>query len=380
MAKELDKYKAKRRFNETPEPSGDAPVKTGALTFVVQKHKARRLHYDFRLAIGGALKSWAVPEGPCLDPKVRRLAVQTEDHPLDYASFEGSIPEGNYGAGTVIVWDRGEWVTLEDPFAAIEAGGIKFRLLGTKLRGGWMLKRIDRDPKNWLLIKERDTEARPLEEYDVLVEEPNSAITGRAVESPLEPAAPVVAKKLKPPEPKKIPGAVAAPKPAKWQPQLAGTASMVPSAAGWVHEIKFDGYRTVVHVDDGAVKLITRNGHDWTDRYVGLADAFKKLPCKSAIIDGEIVVTDARGVSSLNLIEQALSERRRNAFTFYGFDLPYLDGYDLTAATLLDRKHALEALLSAGDRCEVTDPDTATTSKAMARRCSRRPAAWVWKA
>src|SRR5215472_9649156 len=189
MPSGLTAYRAKRRFAETPEPKGglgggDEPI------YVIQKHHARRMHYDLRLEIGGALKSWAVPEGPCLDPKVRRFAKLVEDHPLEYATFEGRIPKGNYGAGTVIVWDRGTWVTLADPEAALAAGEIKFRLAGEKLSGGLMLVRLKDDPTNWLLIKERDPSARPLADYDVLVEEPNSVVTGRPVDEEPEPPKP----------------------------------------------------------------------------------------------------------------------------------------------------------------------------------------------
>ncbi|HEY3889294.1 MAG TPA: DNA polymerase ligase N-terminal domain-containing protein, partial [Caulobacteraceae bacterium] len=166
MPQGIDTYRAKRRFARTPEPQGGATA-SDELIFVVQKHHARRMHYDLRLQIGDTLKSWAVPEGPCLDPKVRRFAKLVEDHPMDYAAFEGRIPDGEYGAGTVIVWDRGTWVTLADPAAAFEAGEIKFRLSGEKLAGGWMLKRLPDDPTNWLLIKERDPAVRPIAEYDV---------------------------------------------------------------------------------------------------------------------------------------------------------------------------------------------------------------------
>ncbi len=186
MANGLEVYRAKRRFAQTPEPRGGAALSDEAI-FVIQKHHAQRLHYDLRLQIGDALKSWAVPEGPCLDPKVRRFAKQVEDHPLEYATFEGRIPAGNYGAGTVIVWDRGTWVTLVDPEEALAAGEIKFRLSGEKLAGGWMLKRLPDDPTNWLLIKERDVAARPLAEFDVVKEQPNSVVTGRPVdEAPVE--------------------------------------------------------------------------------------------------------------------------------------------------------------------------------------------------
>src|SRR5580704_15912948 len=183
----IDTYRAKRRFGETPEPKGAVGASDDPI-YVIQKHHARRMHYDLRLEMGGTLKSWAVPEGPCLDPKVRRFAKLVEDHPLEYAKFEGRIPAGNYGAGTVIVWDRGTWVSVVDPEKALADGEIKFRLAGEKLSGGWMLVRLKDDPTNWLLIKERDPAARPLAEYDVLEAEPNSAVTGRPVDE--EPAPP----------------------------------------------------------------------------------------------------------------------------------------------------------------------------------------------
>lgn len=340
MAKGIETYRAKRRFAETPEPSGGAGASDGR-SFVIQKHHARRLHYDLRLEMGGALKSWAVPEGPCLDPKVRRFAKLVEDHPLEYASFEGRIPAGNYGAGTVIVWDRGTWVTLAEPEAALAAGEIKFRLAGEKLSGGWMLKRLPDDPTNWLLIKERDTAARPLDEYDVLEAQPNSVVTGRPVDE--EPPAPRERAPRK--AAAKIPGALAAPMPPRWRPQLAATADAPPKTAGWIHEIKYDGYRTLVFFDGGAVRLITRNGHDWTARYRALAKAFEKLPCVNAIIDGEVVVQDPRGVTSLDLLERALSDGDSHAMTYFAFDLPFLDGHDLSGARLIDRKTALEGLI-----------------------------------
>src|SRR5579871_5417588 len=180
----LETYRAKRKFNKTPEPRGGG-AGVGDPIFVIQKHHARRMHYDLRLEMGGTLKSWAVPEGPCLDPKVRRFAKLVEDHPIEYAKFEGRIPSGNYGAGTVIVWDRGTWVTLaDDAEKALAEGELKFRLSGEKLSGGWTLVRLPDDPTNWLLIKERDIAARPIGEYDVLEKEPNSVVTGRPVDEP----------------------------------------------------------------------------------------------------------------------------------------------------------------------------------------------------
>ncbi|MGE0044513.1 MAG: DNA ligase D [Hyphomonadaceae bacterium] len=346
---DLAKYRAKRRFSVTPEPTGDAvsPRPAGEPMFVVQKHKARRLHYDFRLEVNGALRSWAVPEGPCLDTKVRRLAVATEDHPLDYGSFEGRIPSGEYGAGVVIVWDTGTFVTLEtDPEAALKKGELKFRLLGEKLRGGWTLVRLAKDPKNWLLIKERDDETRALDDYDVLKEKPRSVISGVSVEELARELPSAEAKPAKKVSPAKIAGAKEAPLPAKAKPQLATQIDDPPSAAGWIHEIKYDGYRTLVRIEDGDVKLITRNGHDWTHRYGRLAAAFKKLDCRSALIDGEVCVQDARGVTNIALLETALSESRDHDLTFFAFDLLHLDGWDLTGAKLIDRKKVLAGLIA----------------------------------
>jgi bifunctional non-homologous end joining protein LigD len=340
MPSSLDSYRAKRRFNKTPEPQGgtggDAPI------FVIQKHHARRMHYDLRLEIAGTLKSWAVPEGPCLDPKVRRFAKLVEDHPLDYASFEGRIPEGNYGAGTVIVWDRGTWVTLaDDPVSALKEGELKFRLSGEKLSGGWTLVRLPDDPTNWLLIKERDIAARPIGEYDVLVEEPNSVVSGRPVDEP-----PPEKKKVARKKASDLPGARKAEMPSRWSPMLASQSDTAPKSRGWIHEIKYDGYRTIVFFDRGKVRLITRNGIDWTQRYGHLAKAFEKLDCTNAILDGEVVVQDPRGMTSIDLIEQAFSEGATHSFTYFAFDLCYLDGYDLTAVPLFARKQALEGLLA----------------------------------
>src|SRR5215469_16811113 len=215
MASGLEKYRAKRRFDSSPEPEG-AGAHGSSPIFVIQKHHARRMHYDLRLEIGGTLRSWAVPEGPCLDPKIRRFAKLVEDHPLDYAGFEGRIPDGNYGAGTVIVWDRGTWVTLSDPDTALAKGELKFRLVGEKLKGGWTLVRLPDEETNWLLIKERDIAARPLSVYDILKEEPNSVISGRPVDEP-----PIARKKAPSIKAESLPGARAAELPQRWSPELA---------------------------------------------------------------------------------------------------------------------------------------------------------------
>lgn len=347
---DLKTYRAKRRFNVTAEPEGgEAPVAGDGPMFVVQKHHARRLHYDFRLEIGGALRSWAVPEGPCLDSKVRRLAVQTEDHPLAYGSFEGRIPSGEYGAGVVIVWDHGTWVTLADDVeAALAAGELKFRLAGQKLRGGWTLVRLKDDAKNWLLIKERDDEVRALGAYDVLKDAPRSVLSGLTVEELAAQSMPAVSAPKNAPRanPAKMPGAKAAPMPALIAPQLATQVDTPPEGEGWIHEIKYDGYRTIARLENGEVKLFTRNKHDWTHRYKPVADALKALDCTSAIIDGEIAVQDARGVTSIALLETALSESKGSELTYFAFDLLYLDGYDLTGAALIDRKAALAGLMA----------------------------------
>ena len=347
---DLKPYRSKRRFGVTAEPEGATDKRSsGEPIFVVQKHAARRLHYDLRLEINGALKSWAVPEGPCLDSKVKRLAVLVEDHPLDYGGFEGRIPSGEYGAGSVIVWDRGTWVTLaDDPMAAIAAGELKFRLAGEKLRGGWTLVRLAKDPKNWLLIKERDDAVRPLAEYDVLIEEPRSVLSGLTVED-LAQAAQASAKPAAKPvrvKPDRIPGAKPADMPARVSPQLATDADEAPEGEGWLHEIKYDGYRTICRIEDGEVRLFTRNKHDWTHRYRAVAESFRQLKCKSAIIDGEMTVQDPRGVTSIALLENALADGRDRDLTFFAFDLLYLDGYDLSAARLVDRKRALAGLIA----------------------------------
>ncbi|MGH6899969.1 MAG: DNA ligase D [Geminicoccaceae bacterium] len=347
----LERYRKKRDFSKSREPPG-GKVAAGTSLFVVQKHAARRLHYDLRLQFGDALRSWAVPNGPSLDPKARRLAVRVEDHPLEYVDFEAQIPKGQYGAGGMIVWDRGTWVPMGDPEEGYRKGTLKFRLSGEKLGGGWTLVRLK--PKdgergdNWLLIKERDPFARSEADGDILEERPESVITGRRVEDLAAPAAPPQAapgRKVRSIRAAAIKGARTASLPREIRPQLASPASRVPDGDDWLHEIKFDGYRTIVRIDGGEVRLLTRTGLDWTDRYGRLAGAFGELPCQQALIDGEIVVQDAQGHSSFSALQDALSEGRTHELTFFAFDLLYLDGYDLTKAPLTLRKRALARLL-----------------------------------
>ena len=347
----LERYRAKRDFTRTPEPPG-GKVTPETSVFVVQKHAARRLHYDLRLQFGATLKSWAVPQGPSLDPAIRRLAVHTEDHPLEYADFEERIPQGQYGAGGMIVWDRGTWIPMGDPEADYRKGTLKFRLSGEKLGGGWMLVRLK--PKegergdNWLLIKERDPFARPGSAAAIVEERPESVLSGRLVEdlaaseAPPEPAR---ARKPRPARPSALQGARKAPLPRTFRPQLASPAARPPEGEEWLHEIKFDGYRTIARIDGDEVRLCTRTGLDWTERYGVLVEAFRRLPCKQALIDGEIVVQDEHGIASFAALQDALAEGRTQALIFFAFDLMYLDGYDLTATPLLERKRALHALL-----------------------------------
>ncbi len=352
----LERYREKRRFDRTPEPTGAERAADGRL-YVVQKHAARRLHYDLRLQLGDALKSWAVTRGPSLDPADRRLAVHVEDHPLDYGGFEGTIPKGEYGGGAVIVWDRGTWVPVGDPEEGYRKGRLKFRLAGEKLKGGWTLARMKSRGErtdNWLLIKERDDYARPGEGDAIYAEAPESVLSGRPIESLQAAAAPARSAK---PAPKPSPSRTAAPKPDRLAgarqaalpsfvpPQLAAQTTTAPDGEEWLHEIKFDGYRTLARIGDGEVRLLTRNGHDWTDRYGDLAEAFRVLPVGQAVIDGEIIVQDEHGISSFAQLQEALSQRAGDRLLFYAFDLVYLDGYDLSPVPLSERKRALAALL-----------------------------------
>lgn len=343
----LSKYRGKRDFSKTTEPAGGA-VASGSTRFVVHKHSATVDHYDLRLEHGGVLLSWAVPRGPSLNPADKRLAVHTEDHPIEYLDFEGVIPEGEYGGGPMIVWDTGDWAPMEDVDAGLRKGGFKFRLWGEKLKGGWMLTKLkgrpgDNDKENWLLFKEHDPSVDT--ETDILAERPESVKSGLTTEQLLEAAKPKPVKLLKAAA---VDGAVKAPPPGQVEPQLAASATEPPQetrAAQWVHEIKFDGYRTIAHVIDGKVQLITRSGIDWTKRYGDLPKEFAKLPVKQAILDGEIVVLDEKGISRFAALQDALSEGAGSKLHFYAFDLLYLDGYDLRGAGLTDRKQLLSQLL-----------------------------------
>ena len=351
--KALARYHGKRDFSRTPEPKSGGRRGKGTLGFVIQKHHASHLHYDFRLELDGTLKSWAVPKGPCLDPGVKRMAVHVEDHPISYADFEGTIPPKQYGAGTVIVWDRGDWLPDGDARKALAAGKLKFELRGEKLHGHWTLVRMhgkgDESHEPWLLIKERDGEARALDDYDVVVEEPASVITGLGVDevgqAPRKKAkaktgGSAVVKKA---EPEKKKAAL----PATLEPQLATLASSPPSSPGeWLYELKFDGYRLLARIDGkGKVRCFTRNGHDWSAKLPKLVEALSRLPTHSAWLDGEITVDGPNGAPDFQALQNAFDRGATSSIVYWLFDAPFIDGEDLRDLPVEERRARLAALL-----------------------------------
>jgi bifunctional non-homologous end joining protein LigD len=360
----LEDYDKKRDFRRTPEPKGRRKkrARAAALQFVVQQHAARAMHWDFRLELDGVLKSWAVPKGPSLVAGERRMAAQTEDHPLEYATFEGVIPKGEYGGGTVVVWDRGYWQPIGDAHSGLAKGKLDFTLAGEKLRGRWHLVRMrgrasDRGRASWLLIKGRDAEARPATSGAVVATEPKSVISGRKLDEVAQDADRVWSSRTgehdapaigAPGDPSQIEGSRKAAFPAGAEPQLATLVDEVPEGEGWLHEIKLDGYRLLCAVRGAKVEIRSRNGHDWTRRFPGLAEALRALPAKAALLDGEAVVFDAHGRTSFSALQEALGRGEAGAadVAFTAFDCLYLDGRDLRGAALEDRKRALRALLA----------------------------------
>ena len=378
---QLAEYKRKRNFRVTSEPTAQVASKKGH-SFVIQKHAARRLHYDFRLELDGVLKSWAVPKGPCLDPGVKRLAVEVEDHPLSYGSFEGTIPQGEYGGGSVIVWDRGTWEPEGDPHAGLEQGRLHFALHGEKLSGRWNLVRgrsVASGKPQWLLIKSRDEAAQPAAAYDVEAARPESVITGVQIEQVAarvdakgrllperagsqaalrKPRQPHTRGKAKagekssqpdgppaPPDPEEP-----APLPEFIAPQLAVLLSAPPSGEHYLHEVKLDGYRVLARsVYAGGVPevvLHTRTGKDWTDKFAAIAEAVACLDVDSVYLDGEVVALDAKGRSDFQRLQNSLNGRNDAMLCYVLFDLLYLNGYDLRRRPLWERKELLAALLS----------------------------------
>src|SRR6266849_3488301 len=380
MAK-LEEYKRKRKFDRTPEPSGEleplgkrtrlpkpklsqlevrADAEHGD-TFVVQKHRATRLHYDFRLAIDGTLKSWAVPKGPSQSHADKRLAVQTEDHPLDYANFEGKIPEGNYGAGTVMVWDRGTFHVEGslDALKQLEKGEIKFSLNGEKLRGSFVLVKLKQSEKGneWLMIKHKDAaedSSWNIDEHD------GSALTGRTIEEIKEELPPK--RQAIPIHPSELQGARKAAMPSRVEPMLATLADHPFSDPNWLFEIKWDGVRALARIENGDLALRSRNAIDIAQRYPELASLPDALAARQAIIDGEIVALDAQGHSSFERLQEPIHVRAPSEnlvaqmpAVYFAFDLLYCDEYDLRDAPLLERKQLLQRLLYTSERFRYAD-------------------------
>lgn len=396
--RQLARYRQMRDFEQTPEPSGSqaapsgpaAQKKTGkksrteaALPFVIQKHAATRLHYDFRLGLHGVLKSWAVTKGPSYSPSDKRLAVQVEDHPMEYGGFEGTIPKGQYGGGTVMLWDEGTWEPIGNPDEGLAKGNLKFALHGKKLQGNWVLVRMggrfsNEAKPNWLLIKEHDEFERPASDPPITEESPDSVLTGRDLEAigrqndhvwnsdrPADenaashagpsashgPSGKKTSRKAKPFRPRglkgsrqKLLGFIT--------PQLAVQQDQAPEGDAWIHELKLDGYRIQARIEstgksrqNASVHLLTRRGLDWTNRMPGLALEIGRLQVESAILDGEAVVLDDAGHSSFSRLQNALGERKADSLSYFAFDLLYLNGYNLTSRPLLERKRLLASLI-----------------------------------
>ncbi len=373
----LSIYRAKRDFSQTEEPSGQQAVAPGEhLRFVVQRHDATRLHYDFRLELDGVFKSWAVTKGPAVDPAVKRLAVETEDHPLDYGDFEGTIPDGQYGGGTVQLWDRGYWIPEGEPHEGLKKGDLKFTLAGERLKGSWVLVRMRWDLKggsrgssgrtNWLLIKHRDQFAVEGDD-DKLLDEATSVASGRTLKEisvgtgrapkpfmtatkrsagavwnsnrkdggETKAATPVKPKTAKPKKVSSMPRFV--------EPELCKLSDEPPGGPGWAHEVKFDGYRLELRVEDGKAVLFTRKGLDWTEKFEAIAKQARPLP--DCMIDGEVVALGHSSVPSFSALQAALSEGKSGSLIFYAFDLLFADGEDLRALPLSERKERLKDLL-----------------------------------
>ncbi|MDB5807879.1 MAG: hypothetical protein JWN94_1, partial [Betaproteobacteria bacterium] len=337
----LQDYNAKRNFKITPEPPGKVGTsKKGELRFLIQKHAASHLHYDFRLELHGVLLSWAVPKGPSLDPADKRLAMHVEDHPLEYGNFEGTIPKGQYGGGTVMLWDNGTWEPIGDPEAGYKKGHLKFELHGKKLSGRWALVRTRSDryggkAEAWLLIKDRDEAARRGESAKIVDSEPGSVVTGRSIDeiaaandrewhsnrslaenvkagatdvTKMRAPKKIAAKKLKTAAVKKSPAAAAiavkdvagarrASMPATLAPQLATLVKAPPSGQGWIHEVKYDGYRMLCRIEKGRLRMYSRNGKEWTAKFPAIVAEVKRLKLKSAWLDGEVCAVDEKGRS-----------------------------------------------------------------------------------
>ncbi|HEY0599829.1 DNA ligase D, partial [Brevundimonas sp.] len=354
MRGELETYQAKRKFGDTPEPKGrKGRARKAGLSYLIQRHAATRLHYDFRIEMDGVLKSWAVTKAPSRDPSVKRLAVEVEDHPLDYGSFEGTIPAGNYGAGTVQMWDRGTWEPQEDDLdAAFARGNVKMVLHGERLRGKWALIRLKGDRgkpsrrNNWLLIKEKDEFAVP-GEGDANMEIDVSVATGRSLaeiaEGKAQWGSPKTTKKAAPPKPEARPAVASrASRPHPFIPiQLCKIADYPPQGAGWAHEIKFDGYRLQVASGGGRATVRTRKGLDWSDKFPELAADAARWP--DAVVDGELCALAENHMPDFSALQAAISERNTGGLVYFAFDLLFEGPEDLRKLPLSHRKARLQA-------------------------------------
>lgn len=349
----LAHYNAKRDFTGTAEPAGKlSRRKSKELAFVVQKHWASRLHYDFRLEMDGVMVSWAVPKGPSFDPATRQMAIHVEDHPVSYNAFEGDIPKGHYGAGTVIVWDRGTWEPQGDPREGLEKGKLVFRLHGEKLAGLWELVRIskpgEKKQDQWLLLKKRgDAWARPVAAFDVITALPDSVIAKPL--GPVETREPrLVAAKGGEVAPD-LSRAVKARLPDALKPQLATLASAAPVGGDWVVENKWDGYRALIRIEGGKARVLTRSGNDWTSRLERLVRDIEALGIDKAWLDGEMVVLNGHGVPDFNRLQNAFDHARTQDIVLFLFDVPFLGDMDLRRVPLRSRRAVLQALLQGRD-------------------------------
>jgi len=368
----LDEYHRKRNFHRSPEPEGSGTEAKTTRLYVVHKHAASRLHYDLRLELDGVLKSWAVPKGPSLDPGEKRLAVHVEDHPIEYGSFEGIIPQGEYGGGTVMLWDRGEWEPVVNAREAYRKGRLKFRLHGEKLTGLWILARMSGEAgdegKNWVLIKGKEPESGSGKQADIVDARPLSVASGRSMqeiaqdkhrvwtqagdvaqpdEHKVQPSSgkPNKRKSAMDLDPSALPGVRKSPQPKHFRPQLATLVKAVPEHGEWLYELKYDGYRMLCLKTGGGARLLTRNGNDWTTKFPEIARAARSLPVEEAILDGEIVVLREDGSTDFQALQNVLQGLPAGLLVYYVFDLPHCQGYDLTRTPLVERKRFLQRLL-----------------------------------
>lgn len=353
----LSKYHKKRNFKKTSEPKGKISRQFKNL-YVIQKHAASHLHYDFRLELNGVLLSWAVPKGPCLDPSIKRLAIHVEDHPVEYGNFEGIIPQGEYGAGTVMLWDNGTWISKDDDTAlAYQKGHLRFELKGKKLKGGWSLIRLrQNDDKSWFLIKAKDKYTKPYPLYDITTVKPKSVLSNYTIEKLTEKYN-VPDKELKINSKrnlltnKKITTVkikVNLPKssfPTIIHPQLATFVDTPPTGSEWLHEIKFDGYRIIAFKQGKSVRLVSRNNRDWTNHFKNIKDAISRLPYPNIILDGEVVILDEHERSNFQLLQNSIGVKGPIPFLYTIFDILFYDKYNLMELKLIERKNLLNQLL-----------------------------------